>query len=59
MQRHQFETVSDFKGHSLDYFTSHSGLVKRHAARKAAQAIKSDADWSSEEFVQQSLALTK
>jgi dihydropyrimidine dehydrogenase (NADP+)/dihydropyrimidine dehydrogenase (NAD+) subunit PreA len=62
MDRHRFETVSDFKGHSLEYFTTHADLVLRQAERKAAQAakaIKSDADWSDADFVKQSLALTK
>jgi dihydroorotate dehydrogenase subfamily 1 len=61
MERHRFETLSDFKGHSLQYFTTHSGLVEMQARRKAAQAarMKSDADWSSEEFVEQSAALSR
>lgn len=63
MERHQFETISAFKGHSLDYFTTHADLVvrqtERKAAAQAARAIKSDADWSDADFVKQSLALTK
>ena len=58
MQRHRFESVSDFKGHSLDYFTTHADLVERQQARKAAQqSMRSDADWSDDEFVRQSQAL--
>src|ERR1044071_5001899 len=37
MEKHKFETLSDFKGKSLDYFTTHADLVKRQAERKAAQ----------------------
>src|SRR4029078_306712 len=27
MEKHRFETLADFKGHSLDYFTTHADLV--------------------------------
>src|SRR6204780_5338839 len=37
MAKHKFETLADFKGKSLDYFTTHADLVKRQQARKAAQ----------------------
>ena len=66
MAKHQFETLADFKGKSLDYFTTHADLVKRQAARKAAQkaaaatkVVKSDGEWSGDEFVKQSDALSK
>jgi dihydroorotate dehydrogenase subfamily 1 len=65
MEKHRFETVSDFKGKSLDYFTTHFDLVRRQTDRKAAQkvaatvkAVKSDAEWSGDSFVQQSHALS-
>jgi dihydroorotate dehydrogenase subfamily 1 len=65
MEKHQFETVSDFKGKSLDYFTSHSDLVRRQSERKAAQkaatakSVRSDAEWSGDSFVQQSDSLSR
>jgi dihydroorotate dehydrogenase subfamily 1 len=70
MARHQFETLADFKGKSLDYFTTHADLVKRqtehHAAQKAhpsgtlSQRIHhADGDWSGDEFVKQSHALAQ
>ena len=37
MEKHKFETLADFKGKSLAYFTTHADLVKRQAERKAAQ----------------------
>ncbi len=37
MAKHKFETLADFKGKSLDYFTTHADLVQRQAERKAAQ----------------------
>lgn len=69
MEQHHFENVADFKGRSLDYFTSHSDLVARQAARRAADAAKAaghsaktagtDADWTGGDFVRQSDALAR
>lgn len=65
MAKHKFETLGDFKGRSLPYFTTHADLVRRQAARKAAQKaaaaghIGSDAEWSGDEFVKQSDALSR
>ena len=66
MAKHQFETLADFKGRSLDYFTTHADLVKRQADRKAAQkaaaaakVVKTDGEWSGDEFVKQSDALSR
>jgi len=66
MAKHKFETLEDFKGKSLDYFTTHADLVRRQAERKAAQkaaaavkVVKSDGEWSGDEFVKQSDALSR
>jgi len=66
MAKHKFETLADFKGKSLDYFTTHADLVQRQTARKAAQkaaaatkTVKSDGEWSGDEFVKQSDALSR
>ena len=66
MAKHQFETLADFRGKSLDYFTTHADLVKRQTERKAAQkaaapakVVKSDTEWSGSEFVKQSDALSR
>jgi dihydropyrimidine dehydrogenase (NADP+)/dihydropyrimidine dehydrogenase (NAD+) subunit PreA len=67
MARHQFETLDDFKGKSLPYFTTHADLVKRQTERKVAQkaaaevkqVVKSDTEWTGDEFVKQSDALSK
>jgi len=66
MAKHKFETLADFKGKSLDYFTTHADLVKRQAARKAAQKaaetrkmVAADHEWSGDEFVKQSDALAR
>lgn len=63
MEKHRFESIADFKGRSLEYFTTHADLVRRQADRKAAQAaaqrVKNDAEWTGEEFVKQSDALAR
>jgi len=65
MAKHKFETLADFKGKSLDYFTTHADLVKRQAERKAAQkaapknVVKADGEWRGDDFVKQSDALSK
>ena len=67
MAKHKFETVADFKGKSLDYFTTHADLVQKQAARKAAQkaaaearkVVKSDVEWTGSDFVKQSDALAR
>ncbi len=68
MDKHKFETLADFKGKSLDYFTTHADLVKRQGERKAAQKaaaaapkkmVQADGEWSGDEFVKQSDALSR
>ncbi len=58
MEKHKFQTLADFKGHSLPYFTTHHDLVVRQKERKAAQAaakaMKNDAEWTGDDFVKQS-----
>ena len=65
MDKHNFATIDDFKGHSVQYFTTHAHLVelqaKAKADAKAAAAKKKmvakDAEWSGDDFVKQSDAL--
>lgn len=66
MEKHNFETLEDFKGHSLQFFTTHADLVKRQAEARAAkkaehekQMIKEDAQWDGDDFVEQSDALAR
>ncbi|HEX8323810.1 MAG TPA: NAD-dependent dihydropyrimidine dehydrogenase subunit PreA [Tepidisphaeraceae bacterium] len=67
MAKHKFETIADFKGHSLQYFTTHADLVRRQAeakatkaaAVKAKKAVVKDGEWKGDEFVQQSDALAR
>jgi dihydroorotate dehydrogenase subfamily 1 len=65
MEKHKFNTVADFKGHSLKFFTTHADLVKRQAEAKAIAAAKAkgvvtkDGEWKGEDFVKQSEALAR
>ena len=69
MAKHKFETLADFKGKSLPYFTTHADLVKRQTERKAAQKataaapakkmVQADGEWTGNDFVKQSDALAR
>ena len=60
MDKHGFATIEDFRGHSLQYFTTHADLVRRQdearAAKKAAKEgmITKDTAWEGDKFVEQS-----
>ncbi|MGQ0628429.1 MAG: NAD-dependent dihydropyrimidine dehydrogenase subunit PreA, partial [Phycisphaerales bacterium] len=60
MDRKGFKTIEDFRGHSLQYFTTHMDLVQRQAAAKAlekaalAGKVTKDTQWSGDKFVEQS-----
>src|SRR3954466_7549646 len=65
MAKHNFETIEDFKGHSLQYFTTHADLVKRQAEAKAAAKSKAkgmvtkDSEWQGDSFTKQTDALAR
>ncbi len=66
MDKHKFENLNDFKGHSLQFFTTHFDLVRRQSeAREAKRAeakkkmITADAQWDGDDFVKQSDALAR
>src|SRR5436190_24121107 len=71
MEKHKFETVADFKGKSLDYFTTHAELVRMQKERKekdkaaadaaaaAKKIVRADSEWSGDDFVKQSDALSR
>jgi hypothetical protein len=67
MESKDFDTIDDFKGISLPYFTTHAELVRMQLARKADEAaakerastVKNDAEWDGDNFVKQSDALAR
>jgi dihydropyrimidine dehydrogenase (NADP+)/dihydropyrimidine dehydrogenase (NAD+) subunit PreA len=68
MEQHNFRALADFKGHSLQYFTTHYDLVRRQAEARVARAaavkpdgqpLKTDHEWRGDDFVRQSDALAR
>jgi dihydropyrimidine dehydrogenase (NADP+)/dihydropyrimidine dehydrogenase (NAD+) subunit PreA len=66
MAKHNFQTIQDFKGHSLQYFTTHADLVHRQAeAKKKAKAaamkakVAKDGEWKGDDFVKQTESLAQ
>lgn len=66
MEQHGFEQVSDFKGRSLPFLTSHADLVTRLQKQKQASrqpttphTVQADSDWSGDQFVAQSHELSE
>ena len=67
MVKHKFETLAEFRGKALPFFTTHADLVLRQADRKAAQkaaaaqkkVVSADGEWRGDSFVQQSDALSQ
>ncbi|XP_065850102.1 dihydropyrimidine dehydrogenase (NADP(+)), chloroplastic [Euphorbia lathyris] len=59
MKMHNFSSIEDFRGASLDYFTTHMDLVRRQREaieqRKAIKkGLQSDKDWTGDGFVKES-----
>ena len=60
MDQHSFKSLSDFRGKSLPYFTTHADLVQRQAKARAADKAKAegmvtkDTQWQGDKFVEQS-----
>ncbi len=71
MDKHGFKTLADFRGHSLQYFTTHYDLVHRQAearqktkavkeaAKPEKEVVKADHQWTGDDFVKQSDALAR
>lgn len=58
MQKHGFNSIAEFKGHSLPYMTTHMELVRmqKEAIERKRQKVglANDKEWTGEEFVKQS-----
>jgi dihydropyrimidine dehydrogenase (NADP+)/dihydropyrimidine dehydrogenase (NAD+) subunit PreA len=64
MERHKFNTIDEFRGLSLQYFTTHAELVHRQREIRAAKAkartvVTADNDWAADDFVRQTEALAR
>ncbi|KAK4436803.1 Dihydropyrimidine dehydrogenase (NADP(+)), chloroplastic [Sesamum alatum] len=56
MKKHNFSSIEEFRGSSLEYFTTHMDLVRRQQEaireRKAVKkGLQSDKDWTGDGFV--------
>lgn len=71
MDEHDFGTIADFKGHSLQFFKTHRELVAIQAQARAEKRAKfaqqqaqdntmivADSQWTGDDFVKQSEALS-
>ncbi|RMG10082.1 MAG: NAD-dependent dihydropyrimidine dehydrogenase subunit PreA [Planctomycetota bacterium] len=54
MDEHGFSTIEEFRGKSLEYFTTHADLHRRQVEAKVKKALERDTDWKGDEFVEQS-----
>jgi dihydropyrimidine dehydrogenase (NADP+)/dihydropyrimidine dehydrogenase (NAD+) subunit PreA len=67
MEKHKFERLEDFKGYSVQFFTTHADLVKRQTDARAAKkaehdrkkVVGSDEEWKGDDFVKQTDALAR
>lgn len=63
MESHGFETVAEFQGASLPYFTTHADLVARQAAARADMrpraATGRDTDWQADRLIEQTEELSR
>ncbi len=58
MDTHGFKTIDDFRGHALQYFSTHAELVQRQRETRerktTKQRIGKDTHWEGDRFVEQS-----
>ncbi len=63
MDQHKFKSIDDFRGHSLQYFTTHADLVQRQKDAKATEkaaakgTVTKDSQWQGDKFVEQTKKL--
>ncbi len=60
MTKHGFETIEDFRGHALQYFTTHYDLVEKQKVAREARAGQSsrDNEWDRENITNHTSKLT-
>lgn len=61
MNQHGFKTIETFKGHSLEYITTHADLVRRQAEARGTEnnghGTPADSEWRANDVVRQSRRL--
>ncbi|CAN1266788.1 Dihydropyrimidine dehydrogenase (NADP(+)), chloroplastic [Linum perenne] len=58
MRIHNFSSIEDFRGASLEYFTTHTDLVRRQQEaiqqrKEVRKGLKSDKEWTGDGFVEE------
>jgi hypothetical protein len=53
MTKHNFNSVSEFVGHSLQYFTTHAHLHELKQGKFEAKEIAKDTQWSGDDIDKQ------
>ena len=53
MEKHNFNSLDEFRGKSLEYFTTHAHLVDLKKGKFEEKEISKDGDWSGEEIAEQ------
>ena len=56
MEKHEFQTVDEFRGHSLRWFTTYSDLVEKQRQKKKSFS-NTDEQWRGDVFTEQSRSL--
>jgi len=62
MSRHHFNTIDDFKGYSLQFFTTYADLVRRQATARSEpcrDTVTRDDQWQGDEITEQSERLAR
>ncbi len=63
MDQHKFKSIEEFRGHSLQFFTTRADLVQRQKDAKATErnaakgTITKDTQWAGDQFVEQTKKL--
>src|SRR5690606_34573179 len=64
-EQYGFDSIAECRVHSLQFVSSHSGLVARQASARSPEAspvrapVHADAQWTGSQFVEQSDALAR
>jgi dihydropyrimidine dehydrogenase (NADP+) len=57
MKKHNFESIEDFRGSTLPFFTTHKALYEMQqeaiSKKKARRGLKDDAEWTGDGFVRE------
>ncbi|MCJ8346024.1 NAD-dependent dihydropyrimidine dehydrogenase subunit PreA [bacterium] len=58
MEEHDFNSVAEFKGKSLEYFTTHAHLAELKSGKFEKKEVSADTEWSGEDIANQTQNMT-